>query len=100
MRIFEEVKSDAEATESVRRQREIDEAIKQFKPLLVKARQTDQQEGAAIPTTLSADEVKRLLEQGSGNLLPQNSLGDDHPINNQRARLALAALGVYCDSYT
>ena len=67
----------------------------------MKARQNRPTKRRCHSHELSADEVKRLLEQGSRNLpLAKILWVDDHPINNQIARLALAPLGIYCDSYT
>jgi len=71
-------------------------------PLYDKLAQKDKQGGqASIPKTLTQDDVARLLDRGPKTLPIAKVLWvDDHPPNNQIARLALAALGIYCDSYT
>ena len=99
--VVKEVNSDATAVESARHQREIDDAVIRFKPFLEQAQHKDQEHGGVIPQKLTAEDVRTLLNKGSKNLPVAKILWvDDHPTNNQVARLALAALGIYCDSYT
>jgi len=53
------------------------------------------------PIRLTEDDVLNELRKGS-RVLPIAKVMwvDDHPPNNQAERLALAAIGIYCDSYT
>jgi CheY-like chemotaxis protein len=72
-----------------------------FKDVREQLQRQDQQKGGVVPKTLSADDIKKLLDKGPRDLPVAKVLWvDDHPINNQVARLALGALGIFCDSYT
>lgn len=80
---------------------DIEVTINGFKPLQEQLQRQDEQKGGNLPKRLSVEDIRNLLDKGSRDLPVAKVLWvDDHPPNNQVARLALAALGIYCDSYT